>query len=135
RHHHDGRDVHDPEDARRDPQLQGSGLVREPARHDGRRRGGGRHAARRDRRRAAARPGGRVCVMTAPLQPGRPSVLVVDDDETFRATLARSLVAHGYDVWPAGSYVEAVGRVLAEPPAFTIVDLRMPGRSGFELID
>jgi two-component system response regulator RegA len=60
---------------------------------------------------------------------------VVDDDDTFRATLARSLGSRGYDVWVAANYAEAVERVLAEAPSFAVVDLRMPRRSGFELID
>jgi two-component system response regulator RegA len=59
---------------------------------------------------------------------------VVDDDETFRAALARSLVSRGCDVRGAANYFEAIGRVLADPPRFAIVDLRMSERSGFELI-
>ena len=63
------------------------------------------------------------------------SILVVDDDATFRGALARSLTSRGYDVWVAADYFEAVGRVLAQPPSFAVVDLRMPRRSGFELIE
>jgi two-component system response regulator RegA len=73
--------------------------------------------------------------MTEPATSRPPSILVVDDDDTFRATLARSLGSRGYDVWGASSYFEAVGRVLVEPPRFAIVDLRMPERSGFDLIE
>jgi len=63
------------------------------------------------------------------------SILLVEDDEPFRSVLARSLRARGYQVWLAANYVEAVGRVLAEPPQFAVVDLQMPGRSGLELIE
>jgi two-component system response regulator RegA len=70
---------------------------------------------------------------TPPAQPG--SILVVDDDATFRGALARSLTSRGYDVWTAANYLEAVGRVLAEPPQFAVVDLKMPGHSGFDLVE
>jgi two-component system response regulator RegA len=73
--------------------------------------------------------------MTAPASSRPPSILLVDDDETFRAALARALMSRGYDVRVAANYVEAVARVLAEPPRFAVVDLRMPGRSGLELIE
>lgn len=68
-----------------------------------------------------------------PAQSG--SILVVDDDATFRGALARSLMSRGYEVWTAANYFEAVGRVLAEPPQFAVVDLKMAGRSGFDLVE
>jgi two-component system response regulator RegA len=62
------------------------------------------------------------------------SVLVVDDDGTFRTVLARALRTRGYDVRTAASYDEALAQVLAEAPRFAVLDLQMPGRSGLELV-
>jgi two-component system response regulator RegA len=63
------------------------------------------------------------------------SILLVDDDETFRKILARSLRGRGYDVCVAAGYDEALARVVAETPHFAVVDLRMAGRSGLDLVE
>lgn len=65
--------------------------------------------------------------------PGR-AILVVDDDETFRTVLARALRARGHTAVAAGSYEDAIGRALLDPPDCALVDVRMPGRSGLELV-
>jgi two-component system response regulator RegA len=64
----------------------------------------------------------------------RPSILLVDDDEVFRRRLARAFEDRGYDVQTAGSYDEAIAVARSESPEHAVVDLRMPGRSGLELI-
>jgi two-component system response regulator RegA len=63
-----------------------------------------------------------------------PSILIVDDDQTLRERLAQAFCARGLDAKTAGSYEEA--RVLAaqDPPELAVVDLRMPGKSGLDLI-
>lgn len=65
-------------------------------------------------------------------------VLVVDDDDTFRARLARALVARQYAVVEAVDFDAALARVAecAEQGGIdrAIVDLRMPGRSGLDLV-
>jgi two-component system response regulator RegA len=63
-----------------------------------------------------------------------PSILIVDDDETLRERLAQAFRTRGLDAKTAGSYDEA--RVLAaqDPPELAVVDLRMPGPSGLDLI-
>ena len=73
--------------------------------------------------------------MSGSEQEAAPFVLVVDDDRTFRTVLARSLRSRGYDVEVARSYDEAINRVMLNPPRVALVDLHMPERSGFELID
>ena len=64
----------------------------------------------------------------------RPSILLCDDDVTFRDRLARAVAERGYDVRIAGHYDEAMAAARADSPELALVDLRMPGRSGLELV-
>jgi two-component system response regulator RegA len=68
------------------------------------------------------------------MPPNRPSILIVDDDEAFRRRLARAFEDRGYDSVTAGDYDEATTQARCESPEFAVVDLRMPGRSGLELV-
>lgn len=63
-----------------------------------------------------------------------PSLLLVDDDATLRERLGRALRSRGYDVETAADYESAVAVARHESPELAVVDLRMPGRSGLELI-
>ncbi|HKQ68901.1 MAG TPA: response regulator transcription factor [Polyangiaceae bacterium] len=64
----------------------------------------------------------------------RPSILLVDDDETFVERLARAFRERGYDVKTARDYDGAMSVARPESPEFAVVDMRMPGRSGLELV-
>lgn len=64
----------------------------------------------------------------------RPLLLLVDDDETFRQVLQRAMSRRGYDVITADSVDAGVRLAKANPPEFAVVDLRMPGVSGLELV-
>ena len=64
----------------------------------------------------------------------RPSVLLVDDDEAFRERLARALRDRGYAVRTADGYDAALELARSETPEYAVVDLRMPGRSGLEVV-
>ncbi|HEV2559913.1 MAG TPA: response regulator [Microvirga sp.] len=61
-----------------------------------------------------------------------PHVLVVDDDRRLRDLLARFLVEHGYRVTTAASAAEA--RAKSENFVFDalVLDVMMPGETGFE---
>ena len=63
-----------------------------------------------------------------------PSILLVDDDEVFRLRLARAFDERGYDVRTAADYEQAVTEARRDSPEFAVVDLRMPGHSGLELV-
>jgi two-component system response regulator RegA len=67
-------------------------------------------------------------------QPTAPSLLIVDDDEVFRTRLARAFAERGYDVRAASGHAEALALARDESPEMAIVDLRMPGPSGLELV-
>jgi two-component system response regulator RegA len=62
------------------------------------------------------------------------SILIVDDDTTLRERLAVALAARGLEPRTAGSYEQALALAEAEPPELAVLDLRMPGRSGLELL-
>jgi two-component system, response regulator RegA len=64
----------------------------------------------------------------------KPSILIVDDDEVYRNRLARAFVDRGYDVKTAQDYDSAVAVATVESPEFAVVDLKMPGKSGLELV-
>jgi len=64
----------------------------------------------------------------------RPSLLLVDDDTTFATVLGEALGARGYAVTLAHSVSDGIAAAGAEPPEFAVVDLRMPGPSGLELV-
>jgi len=67
-------------------------------------------------------------------EPGRPSVLVVDDDGALRVRLVRAFRERGFEARGAGDAAEAVALARAESPELAVVDLRMPGESGLELV-
>ena len=64
----------------------------------------------------------------------KPSILLVDDDETSRTRLARAFVDRGYDVKVAHDYDSALAAATSESPEYAVVDLKMPGKSGLELV-
>ena len=61
-------------------------------------------------------------------------VLVVDDDASVRAAIARSLSAAGHEVTQAETGLEALNLVATKPFAVALVDLYMPQMDGLELI-
>jgi CheY-like chemotaxis protein len=63
-----------------------------------------------------------------------PRVLIVDDEENQRRTLAIGLRLEGFEVMVAASGTEALS-LLANPPTVDVamIDLMMPGLNGLEL--
>ena len=59
-------------------------------------------------------------------------ILIVDDSPTERFFLASVLVKEGYEVITAENGDEALEKVQAERPSVVIMDVVMPGRSGFQ---
>ena len=60
-------------------------------------------------------------------------ILVVEDDETMRLTLAELLCCEGFEVVTAGDGEEGYRQALATSPDLIITDLQMPVLSGVEL--
>jgi CheY-like chemotaxis protein len=60
------------------------------------------------------------------------TILVVDDDPQIRRVLQAILSSNGYDVIEAKNGKEAIAAVLRERPDLILLDVNMPGMSGFE---
>ncbi len=63
-----------------------------------------------------------------------PKVLVVDDEERFRLTLAKLLTVIGLGVTTLGSGQEALEALQREPYDIIVLDVRMPGMNGIETL-
>ena len=61
-------------------------------------------------------------------------MLVVDDDEIFRNRLLRALSARGVETFSAPNAAEAEKVAKQDRPQWALVDLRMPGMNGLELV-
>lgn len=64
----------------------------------------------------------------------RPSILIVDDDEVFRTRLARAFAERGYEVRAAEGFDGALRLASEDSPELAVVDLKMVGRSGLEVV-
>jgi len=63
-----------------------------------------------------------------------PRVLVVDDDLEILTILGRILGRAGYDVAQAQDGQQGLSKVYTEAPDLVILDIQMPGMSGYEVI-
>lgn len=62
------------------------------------------------------------------------TLLVVDDDAPFRAALSAAFVRRGWSVCAAAGPAEALETAAAQRPTHAVIDLRMPGGSGLDLL-
>lgn len=62
------------------------------------------------------------------------TILLVDDDRTFCAALAGALRRRGHTVLLAHDYDDALAEATAWSPDRAVIDLRMPGRGGLEVV-
>jgi two-component system KDP operon response regulator KdpE len=60
------------------------------------------------------------------------TILVVDDDAQIRRVLQATLSSNGYDVIEAKNGKEAIAVVVRERPNLILLDVNMPGMTGFE---
>jgi putative two-component system response regulator len=66
--------------------------------------------------------------------PGRGSVLVIDDDEQIRRLIVRLLKPMGHTITEAGSAEEAHERLAGTSPDLVLVDMQLPGKSGHDVL-
>jgi two-component system response regulator RegA len=62
------------------------------------------------------------------------TILIIEDDETFSATLARALKRRGHEVLAAKSVAAALGHAETARPDRVVLDLNLDGASGLNLI-
>lgn len=62
------------------------------------------------------------------------SILLVDDEEIFRKRLALAFSRRGFQVHEAGDFDSALVLLQECEPDMALIDLRMPGKSGMELV-
>lgn len=63
-----------------------------------------------------------------------PLLLIVDDDQTFRRVLERAMQRRGYEVMTAESVESAMTIANQHAPEYAVIDLKMHGASGLELV-
>jgi DNA-binding NtrC family response regulator len=61
-------------------------------------------------------------------------ILIVDDEKNIRLTVRYTLEPLGYDVDAAVNGEEALERIEAQPYDLVLLDLRMPGRGGMQVL-
>lgn len=62
------------------------------------------------------------------------SILIVDDNEVLRVQLSRAFKRRGYHPHTARDYDEAASVARELRPDLAVIDLRMPGKSGLDLL-
>ena len=85
----------------------------------------------------AARPPARPesdDALNKPFGPPRCRVLVIDDEESIRSLLQIKLTHEGREVLMASDGQEGLKLFYRERPDITLLDLRMPGMSGLEVL-
>jgi Signal transduction histidine kinase len=63
----------------------------------------------------------------------RPLLLLIDDDPTVHEMIEDDLIANGYDLMRAYSGQEGIDAAVKNSPDLIVLDLLMPGMSGFEV--
>ncbi|RVT83435.1 response regulator transcription factor [Rhodobacteraceae bacterium CCMM004] len=64
-----------------------------------------------------------------------PSLLLVDDDESFLKRLARAMEKRGFAVETADSVAAGRAIATARPPAYAVVDLRLGDGNGLDVVE
>ena len=83
------------------------------------------------------RPPGSEIVEAAPLRGLAESdrtLLIVDDDAPLCQRLARAMERRGFVVATADSVASGTAAATAQPPAFAVVDLRLGGGNGLDVV-
>jgi DNA-binding NtrC family response regulator len=64
----------------------------------------------------------------------KPTILVIDDDESLRDSIRRTLRREHYSVLEAAEGAEGINVLTDHPVDVVLVDLFMPGKEGLETI-
>lgn len=69
------------------------------------------------------------------LETTEPTLLIVDDDAGFRAALGAAMARRGFSVVLAANAEEATQIARERVVEYALVDVRMPGESGIDLVE
>lgn len=69
-----------------------------------------------------------------PAPPLKPVALIIDDDEAFRSRLCRALAGRGWEAYGAADGVTGLRAADELGPDLAIVDLRLPGMGGLDIV-
>ena len=61
-------------------------------------------------------------------------VLIVEDDQLIRDVLDEHFSSEGYETDLARTILEAQARIAANPPSIIVLDLMLPGPSGWDFL-
>src|SRR5512139_1478018 len=61
-------------------------------------------------------------------------IAILDDEEHYRRALSRLLKAHGYDVAGFSAGEELIAEMAQRPFDCVLLDLHMPGMTGFDVL-
>ena len=73
-------------------------------------------------------------VSTPDLEGSEPTLLLVDDDDAFRSAMSAALARRGFAVTDAPNAARAEEEALKQVFEVALVDVRMPGQSGIDLV-
>jgi two-component system, response regulator RegA len=62
------------------------------------------------------------------------TILLVDDEQFFLDRMNRAFIRRGYSTYTASCHAEALEVLLEHNPTRAVIDLKMPGKSGLQLI-
>jgi DNA-binding response OmpR family regulator len=65
---------------------------------------------------------------------GMASLLIVEDEVNIRKFVSANLVARGFQVVEAGNAEEGLDQLRENPPDVLVLDIRLPGMSGWDLL-
>ena len=63
----------------------------------------------------------------------REKILIIEDDPTIQAQLKNLLAGNGYEVEPVTDFTSPVEQFRAFAPHLVLLDIKLPGSSGFEI--
>ncbi len=66
--------------------------------------------------------------------PDRRTILIVEDDDVLRERLVRAFTERGLEAKGAANGEDAIASARADSPELALVDLRMPDRSGLDVV-
>ena len=65
----------------------------------------------------------------------KPRILVIDDESAIRDSLKMTLEYEGYEFLGAATGQEGLGLAERESPDLILLDVKMPGMDGLEVLD